>query len=530
MSRRFQTQRSSGGPRRSRVAPRGGMVLLLVLVVVAMLTLAGFTFADWMFTERQGVQVTQAEAQARAAAESAVELLRVAVQPSSAARAVGGNLQDDPARFCNVALRFGEVSDDRPRFTVLSPRLDPEATGIRFGLDNQSSRLNLHAVLQWEQAQPGAGAAALSALPGMAPELVDALLDWIDADDQPRPQGAESDYYSGLETPYVPTNAVPAQLEDLLRVKGMTTETLLGRDANRNGVLQPGEQRTGLAPAATAQDAAVSPRSGLSSLLTVCSAEANRTADGAVRIDLNQPDLRSLHRALVEALDEEAARFIVAYRQFGPSPAFLATRQRPTGPVDLQLPAQFFLHSPWDLIDAKVLVKSAAGGQQLILESPWHSGSARAGEPLDRLLDATTTVAAPVIVGRVNVLLAPAAVLRALPGMDEAQAEAIVAKRPTADSAGPAGQSRWSWLLEGGLMPLEKLRQLAPLWTVGGDVHSAQVVGFVRPDGPRFRAEVWLDATQRPSRVLLWKDLSRLGPGYPYELLSLHSGPALPGF
>ena len=37
-------------------APRG-MVLVVVLVVIAMLTLAGFTFTEWMMTERQAVQI-----------------------------------------------------------------------------------------------------------------------------------------------------------------------------------------------------------------------------------------------------------------------------------------------------------------------------------------------------------------------------------------------------------------------------------------------------------------------------------------
>lgn len=507
----------------SRTSNRAGMVLILVLVVVAMLSLAGFTFCEWMVTERSGAQAAVAEVQARAAAESAVELLRVAVEQPAAARLPGANLLDDPARFCSVALPLGqEPTDDLARLTVISPRTGPDASGAAFGLDNQSSRLNLHAVLQWEQTNPGSGAAALGALPGMTPEMADAVLDWLDADDASRPRGAESDYYTGLESPYVPTNAVPSSLDDLLRVRGMTSEILYGRDANRNGVLEPFEAPLGAAAPTGA--AGAPPSGGLAALLTVCSAEANRNQEGRPRIDLNQSDLRALYSRLAEALDEEAARFVVAYRQFGPSPTFLATRQRPTAPPNLSLPGMYTLHSPWDLVDSKVLVKSTTAKQQLILESPWRSQTARAAESLDRLLDETTAIAASTVVGRVNVLLAPEAVLRALPGMDGALAESLIAKRPQPDVLSDRGQSHWAWLLEGGLLPVAKLKQLAPLWTVGGDVFSAQVIGFSSPDGPRCRAEVWLDATQRPSRVLLWKDLNRLGPGYPYELLTLHSG------
>lgn len=507
----------------NRPDSRPGLVLILVLVVVAMLSLAGFTFCEWMLTERQGAQAAKAEAQAKAAAESAVELLRVVVEQPAAARLPGANLYDDPARFCNVALRFGEqAGDDLARLTVLSPRTAAGESGVTFGLDNQSSRLNLHALLHWDQTVPGSAAKALAELPGMTPELAEAVLDWIDSDDAPRERGAESEYYTGLASPYVPTNAVASSLDDLLRVRGMTAGLLYGQDVNRNGVLEPFEM-PGNAPSPGAVADSLPP-GGLASLLTVCSAEANRNADGRPRIDLNQPNLQTLYEQLVAELDEEAARFIVAYRQFGASPAFLATRQRPTAAPDFSLPAQYSLNSPWDLVDAKVLVKSTKAPQQVILESPWRSQSARLAESLDRLLDGATTVATPVIVGRVNVLLAPVSVLKALPGLDEATAEALAAKRPKTDAAGDAGQSRWAWLVEGNLLPLAKLKQIGPLLTTGGDVFTAQVVGFGRVDGPRCRAEVWLDATQRPSRVLLWKDLGRLGAGYPYELLTLHSG------
>jgi general secretion pathway protein K len=47
----------------------------------------------------------------------------------------------------------------------------------------------------------------------------DSILDWIDADDLPRPAGAESDYYQGLNPPYYAKNAPMDDLSELLLVK-----------------------------------------------------------------------------------------------------------------------------------------------------------------------------------------------------------------------------------------------------------------------------------------------------------------------
>ncbi|MGO9584885.1 MAG: general secretion pathway protein GspK [Limisphaerales bacterium] len=49
----------------------------------------------------------------------------------------------------------------------------------------------------------------------------DSILDWIDSDDLPRPAGAKSDYYQGLNPPYYAKNAPIDDLSELLLVKGI---------------------------------------------------------------------------------------------------------------------------------------------------------------------------------------------------------------------------------------------------------------------------------------------------------------------
>jgi len=56
----------------------------------------------------------------------------------------------------------------------------------------------------------------------------DSILDWIDADDDTRPAGAESDYYLGLTPSYNAKNAPIDNLDELQLVKGVTRDMYNG--------------------------------------------------------------------------------------------------------------------------------------------------------------------------------------------------------------------------------------------------------------------------------------------------------------
>ena len=61
-----------------------------------------------------------------------------------------------------------------------------------------------------------------------AAAIADAIIDWQDDDDEHRVNGAESDYYMGLSTPYPAKNKRLDSLEELLFVKGVTPELYNG--------------------------------------------------------------------------------------------------------------------------------------------------------------------------------------------------------------------------------------------------------------------------------------------------------------
>lgn len=62
---------------------------------------------------------------------------------------------------------------------------------------------------------------------GLAPELADAVVDWIDPDsDLSGPGGAEDPYYLSLAKPYRTANAPLVQVEELYRVRGFDAATV----------------------------------------------------------------------------------------------------------------------------------------------------------------------------------------------------------------------------------------------------------------------------------------------------------------
>ena len=124
---------------------------------------------------------------------------------------------------------------------MISPNIENgELSGVRFGVQDESARLNLNALVAVEKAAAGSGRALLMAIPGMTEDTADAILDWLDEDDETRELGAEIDYYSGMG--YQCKNGQLGTIEELLLVKGVTPELLFGADYNRNGVVDANEQ------------------------------------------------------------------------------------------------------------------------------------------------------------------------------------------------------------------------------------------------------------------------------------------------
>jgi general secretion pathway protein K len=75
----------------------------------------------------------------------------------------------------------------------------------------------------------------LGSTPENADMIVDSILDWKDADELRRLNGAEREYYMSLPSPYKAKNADFDTIEELLLVRGMTPDILFG-DRNKKGL------------------------------------------------------------------------------------------------------------------------------------------------------------------------------------------------------------------------------------------------------------------------------------------------------
>lgn len=158
---------------------------------------------------------------------------------------------------------------------------------------------------------------------------------------------------------------------------------------------------------------------------------------------------------------------------------------------------------------------------------------------LPTLMDACTVIDTEIIPGRINVNQAPREILLGIPGMTEEIVDEILSARSdqtslmlsgtssapsTNDGTTPgllSGREHETWLLAEGVVTLDEMKQLIPFLCAGGRVYRAQVVGYFQGGGPSARSEVVIDATGTEPRVLLWRDISHLGRGFPLETLGL---------
>jgi hypothetical protein len=494
------------------------MILFIVVIVVVMLSLSGFSFVSLLSTENRAVHIRGSELQLEQVLGSGIALVKGFVaMPLDQRRELGGGF-DNVELFHAVLVVDDPIRSQRARFSVMSPRVEDEnMRGIRFGVDNESARLNLATVLEWEMRRPGTGRNALMQLPGMTESVADAILDWMDPDSTSRQSGAESDYYADQNVPYGPRNAVPSSIEELLLVRGVTREMLFGSDRNEDYQIDVDEVQTGVERADGVGSSAPLP---WAAMLTVLSAERNLTPEGQPRINLNAPDLASLYTLLARTFDRPTAEFVVAYRQFGPASGSAASPSNAPARVDpTTFPPRFLFSSVLDLIDARVQVSSRVPGYAAILASPYTSSPVAMRRYLPQLLDYMTVVSAPVIRGRINVNLAPRAVLACVPGMDDGLIGKIVTGRDPQEDQQDISHRYPTWLLTDGLVTLPVMRALLPYLTAGGDVYRAQVAAFFDTPGPSARAEVVIDATGPVPREVYWKDLRPLGLGHSREVI-----------
>lgn len=550
---------------------RGGSALVLTLIVVAMLTLGAAAFFERMFAEHQAERVFGRQLQANNLAESGIEYAQALLAQDPEVVMQSGGLYANPSLFQGVLVNDDPTAAYRGRFTIIAPDLTTDGYygGVRYGLENESSRLNLNTIVLADKQGENTARTLLMALPGMTESIADAILDWIDTDEEARQLGAERDYYTSLPRPYAPRNGPLGSIEELLLVRDVTPALLFGADLNRNGTIDRNEES--LTSIDNVDNSMGELDRGWAAYLTLDSSEANIRADGSPKIDVNMDNLEELRKQLAEVFSEEETDFIIAYRQGGAYDGTEPGKQASNVKIDLKQRGNVRLTTVLDLIGVKTRVAKAltpgtsSGGQgnsnfsgglgapQSVSSLGGQGGGQNAGlgnsggnnnsriviapafpnDPgsmqtyLPKLMENLAVNPAPSIPGRLNINQAPRALVAGVPGLDPIAVEQIIANRDITLGEQQPDQKYETWLLQNRIVTLEQMKQLMPLITSGGSVYRAQVVGFFDEEGSADRVEVVVDATQSPPVVRRRWSLRELGPGYSAEFLGVPLGDEL---
>ncbi len=190
-------------------ASRRAAVLLIVLVIIVLLALAAYTLVEMCVAENEATNRFGRSAQARAFAESGIDMA-VTILSDPTERLQPEFVMNRPDALQAVVVKQSDVPRGRGRFSVIAgDTSDPTAKNVRYGLTDESGKLNLNALALWQQnsalnINDTTARNFLLNLPYMTNDLADAILDFIDPDDTARQYGVESDYYSTLSPPIAP--------------------------------------------------------------------------------------------------------------------------------------------------------------------------------------------------------------------------------------------------------------------------------------------------------------------------------------
>lgn len=189
----------------------GGFALVLTLIVTALLVALCAEFVSEVYVEtslaRNFVDGQQASLLAASGVDGGIALVRLTVTTQS---------------YTTLADRWAKPL-----------QLEDERGALSVTIQEESAKLNLNKILPPSGTLDPSSFYYLSAVNlvkkrGLSPDLVEALVDWLDGNDTPQPGGAESAHYATLKPPYVAKNAPLDTVEELGLVKGFTADLVAG--------------------------------------------------------------------------------------------------------------------------------------------------------------------------------------------------------------------------------------------------------------------------------------------------------------
>ncbi|MBT4846955.1 MAG: general secretion pathway protein GspK, partial [Planctomycetaceae bacterium] len=128
---------------------RPGSILMVVLIVVMVVSLGAYTFSAMMLAHNETAMLSTNYQQARWLVDSGIDTIRVHLSLTESDRLESGGSYDNPVLFQAINIIPDPDPNAAGNFTVLSPAINSDGytAGIRYGLENESARLNLNLLI-----------------------------------------------------------------------------------------------------------------------------------------------------------------------------------------------------------------------------------------------------------------------------------------------------------------------------------------------------------------------------------------------
>lgn len=360
------------------------MVFAIIIIASVIVTVLQASALGQATLGREALARTRANWAARAGLENTIARLEYDTQNDDRSSAYA--VTDDMA-----AVAAGNL--DGASFEVLHD----EGGEVVSGPADAHAKININTMTKDQ---------LLALEPFMAEDTADSILDWIDADDDVRPLGAELGYYQSLPFAYQPRNGAMRSMAELELVAGVDPRDVRGEDWNLNGVLDANENDGNASYPGDNADGVLD--AGWSGLLTAVSREGTVAASGEARLDLKTAEEAALATRLGVSRDQ--AKAIVDYVAEVPGASMTS----------------FILNNLNTLAQAADARRGQAGGGRT---SSRGFVPALSNAQLGALLEEATIGPAVAGPGKLNINTCTAQVLQYVPQIDPETADAIIAAR-----------------------------------------------------------------------------------------------------
>ena len=190
-----------------------GVALLLALLVLTLLVALILEFDGEARREYRDAAAFRDNFKAQTLVRAAVQAARAVLQQDFIKGKLAGESYDAPTDLWAMPIKNYAIGDG-----FLSAQIEDERGKLNLNDLAASAGDDLQKKARIQRFK------RLFELLQINPDLIDAVADWVDADDNAEPAGAESLYYQSQRPPYRSANKPFSGLSDLRLVKGVTPE------------------------------------------------------------------------------------------------------------------------------------------------------------------------------------------------------------------------------------------------------------------------------------------------------------------